>query len=83
VIFNADKGGKYTSQAFPGMLQHAEVRISMAERLWRKGKYEHLYLHTYTDGRELHRGLGQYFHAYNHEDPHSSLNMSTPYALWK
>jgi len=92
-IFNTDKGGQYTSEAFTGMLHQAEVCISMTERgcwdnlmverLWRKVKYEHFYLHSYSDGRELHQGMQQYFHAYNHEDPHSSLNMSTPYALWK
>lgn len=92
-IFNTDKGGQYTSDAFTGMLLDAQVRISMTERgcwdnlmverLWRKVKYEHVYLHSYADGLALDRGLTQYFHAYNHEDPHSSLNMSTPYALWK
>lgn len=92
-IFNTDKGGQYISEAFTGLLLDKEVRISMTERgcwdnlmverLWRKVKHEHVYLHSYADGLALDGGLTQYFHAYNHEDPHSSLNMSTPYALWK
>ena len=92
-IFNTDKGGQYTSEVFTDLLRGAEIGISMTERgcwdnlmverLWRKVKYEHFYLYSYTDGQAVHQGLGEYFHVYNHEDPHSSLNMSTPYARWK
>lgn len=92
-IFNSDKGGQFTSEAFTSVLLEAEVDISMTargcwdnlmiERLWRNVKYEHLYLHSYQNGTELHQGLSQYFYEYNYENPHSRLNMATPAELWK
>jgi putative transposase len=31
------------------------------ERLWRDVKYEHVYLHEYEAGQELHRGPKEHF----------------------
>ncbi len=53
-IFNTDEGSQFTSREFTGMLQLAEMRISMdgkgrvfdnifIERLWRSVKYEEVY----------------------------------------
>ena len=48
------------------------------ERLWRRVKYENIYLNQYDAVRQLHTGLTAYFDFYNHERPHQSLNYRTP-----
>jgi len=71
-FFNSDQGAQFTSQAFTGRLEQAQVRISMdgrgrtfdnifVERLWRTVKYEDIYLKDYSSVLELHRGLPCYF----------------------
>lgn len=88
-IFNTDQGAQFTSPAFTQPLVDAKVRISMdgkgrymdnimVERLWRTVKYEYVYLHSHSDGLQMWKGLNQFFHEYNHENPHSSLEMATP-----
>lgn len=88
-IFNTDQGSQFTSAEFTGALLARDVRISMdgrgramdnifIERLWRTVKYEDIYLRDYADGHELHHGLSEYFHFYNHERPHNSLGKQTP-----
>lgn len=88
-IFNTDQGSQFTSESFTGVLHRNDVRISMdgrgraldnvfIERLWRSVKYEDIYLRDYADGHALHAGLSRYFHFYNHERPHSSLDNQTP-----
>lgn len=58
-IFNSDQGGQFTSVAFTDLLKKHEVAISMdgkgawrdnvfVERLWRKIKYEEVYLRAYA-----------------------------------
>ena len=88
-IFNTDQGAQFTAQAFTGRLLTANVRISMdgrgraldnifIERLWRTVKYEDIYLKDYDTVGALHTGLEQYFHFYNEERPHQSLDYYTP-----
>jgi putative transposase len=88
-IFNSDQGVQFTSQAFTGRLEQAQVRISMdgrgrtfdnifVERLWRSVKYEDIYLKDYPSVRELHQGLAGYFEFYNQARPHQGLNNQTP-----
>jgi len=59
---------QFTSQAFTGLLEAADVAISrdgrgraldnvFFERLWRTVKYENIYLHGYETAAELERGL--------------------------
>ncbi len=71
-IFNTDKGAQFTSHAFTGRLEAAQIRISMdgrgrcldnvfIERLWRSLKYEEIYLNGYDDMRDLHQALVHYF----------------------
>lgn len=92
-IFNTDQGAQFTAHAFTTILQAAQIRISMDgrgrafdnifnERLWRSVKYEHVYLHDYADGAQLHAGLESYFTFYNHQRPHQSLAYRTPAALY-
>lgn len=92
-IFNADQGAQFTSAAFTGKLEQANVRISMdgkgrwidnvfIERLWRSLKYEELYLKAYETVSQAHRGIGGYLDFYNQERPHQSLDRFTPHELY-
>ena len=88
-IFNTDQGSQFTSEAFTGLLEQHEVKISMdgkgryadnifVERLWRTVKYEEVYLKAYSNGREAKAGIGAYFHFYNAQMPHQALDYRTP-----
>ncbi len=88
-IFNTDQGSQFTSLAFTGRLQAADVRISMdgrgrcmdnvfIERLWRSLKYQAVYLHELEDGFAAERTIGAWFGFYNTERPHSALAGRTP-----
>ena len=88
-IFNTDQGTQFTSEAFIGLLERHEVKVSMdgkgsynnnlfIERLWRTVKYEEVYLKAYQDGREARVGLGNYFRFYNTERPHQTHGYRTP-----
>jgi putative transposase len=89
VIFNTDQGSQFTSTEFTQCLLKREILISMdgrgraldnvfIERLWRSVKYEEIYLNDYQSVSQLHQALGQYFHFYNHERPHSALGGRSP-----
>ena len=72
-IVNTDQGSQYTSAIFTGtVLNNSSVQLSMdgrgratdnafIERLWRTVKYEYIYLHDFSDGGTLNRGLHAYF----------------------
>jgi putative transposase len=88
-IFNTDQGSQFTSHAFTKILEKNDIRISMdgrgnfqdnifIERLWWTVKYQYLYLHAFSDGGELRRGLGNWFRFYNQERFHQSLDDKTP-----
>jgi putative transposase len=88
-IFNTDQGSQFTSPRFTGVLQRAEVRISMdgrgrwmdnvfIERLWRSLKYECVYLHAFETGSEVRAGLSKWIGYYNARRPHSALAGQTP-----
>ena len=88
-IFNTDQGVQFTTLNFTGCLASARIRISMdgrgrafdnifIERLWRSVKYEDIYLNDYASVPELETGLAHYFHFYNHDRPHQSLQYRTP-----
>jgi putative transposase len=62
-IFHSDQGCQLTSGDFVARLQAEKIKISwsgktrcygniLVERLWRTVKYEEVYLHAYSDGRE-------------------------------
>ena len=91
-IFNMDQGVQFTCEDFLGVLEDAEVRISMdgrgrvfdnifVERLWRSVKYENVYLHDYETVADARTGLGRYFPFYNEERFHESLAYQTPSAV--
>jgi hypothetical protein len=88
-ILDTDQGAQFTGKALTGVLQAAEVRISMdgkgraldnimVERLWRSVKYEEIYLKDYPSVAELVRALQAYFGFYNHERPHQAHRGLTP-----
>ena len=88
-IFNTDQGAQFTSENFTSVLLMNQILISMdgrgraldnvfIERLWRSLKYEDIYLKDYNSVLELEAGLIKYFHFYNNERPHSSLDGEVP-----
>ena len=81
--------GRSPSLAFTDRVRVAGVRCSMdgrgryldnifIERLWRPLKYEAVYLHELSDGRDAERVIGSWFGFYNDVRPHSSLDGRTP-----
>ena len=88
-ICNSDQGSHFTSPRFVGLLEDAQVRISMdgrgrapdnvfTERLWRSVKYEEVYIRSYGNPRGARQSLSRYFEYYNHERPHQALGYRTP-----
>lgn len=92
-IFNSDQGSHFTSPQYIDQLKTAGTKISMdgkgraidnirTERLWRSVKYEEVYLNEYTNPREARRGLTRYWHFYNYERLHQSLDYATPAEMY-
>jgi len=92
-IFNTDQGSQFTGDAFTGMLEQHDIRISMdgkgsyndnlfIERLWRTVKYEEVYLKAYRDGSEARVAMADYFRFYNNQRPHQGLGYRTPAAVY-
>ena len=88
-IFNTDQGSQFTSKEFTGILKNNTIQISMdgrgrvfdnifVERLWRTVKYENVYLKGYQTIPQAQEGLADYFHFYNTERIHQSLDYQTP-----
>jgi putative transposase len=93
-IFNTDQGSQFTSNDFTKTLEDKKILISMngkgraldnifIERLWRSVKQEYIYINHIADGKELHKGISEYFKFYNTERPHQSLNYITPKKTYK
>ena len=92
-IMNTDQGSQFTSWAWTDRLRKAGVKISMdgkgrfldnifVERLWRSLKYECVYLHAWSGGREARAGIGTWVEFYNQRRPHSALGGRTPDAVY-
>lgn len=88
-IFNSDQGAQFTANAFTARLKQANVQISMdgrgrchdnifIERLWRSVKWELIYLKAFENGKHLTQEVKDWFHWYNRQRPHQSLNYQTP-----
>jgi putative transposase len=52
------------------------------ERLWRSLKYECVYLHAWSGGREARDGIGSWMTFYNHLRPHAAHGGRTPDAAY-
>lgn len=92
-IHNSDQGSHFTSPQYTEPLIARDVAISMdgrgrcmdnifTERLWRTVKYEDIYLKGYATIDDVRSGLTDYFHFYNEERPHQSLEYRTPASLY-
>lgn len=92
-IHNSDQGSHFTSLQYTNLLLRSSVQISMdgrgrcmdnifTERLWRTVKYEDIYIRSYENFREAHKGLDAYFTFYNTQRPHQSLHYRTPAAVY-
>ena len=92
-IFHSDQGCQFTSAEFVARLKREEIQISwsgrkrcydniLVERLWRKVKYEEVYLRAYSDGWEAEISLARFLWRYCHVRPHSALGGKTPYAVY-
>lgn len=92
-IHNSDQGSQFTGNGFISVLEHKNIRISMdgrgraldnvfTERLWRSLKYEEVYLKHYENPMEAYTGIEEYFHLYNFERPHQSLDYKTPAEIY-
>ena len=88
-IFNTDQGSQFTSNEFTELLLEKEILILMdgkgrtlnnvfIEQLWRTLKYEHIYIHEYSDRKLLYEGLLSFIQLYNYERKHQSLAYLTP-----
>ena len=93
-IFNTDQGSQFTSWAWTRCLKEAGVRISMdgkgrfldnifIERLWRSLKYECVYLHAFSGGRDARAGIGRWINFYNHRRPHATHGGRTPVLVYR
>jgi putative transposase len=88
-IFNADQGCQFTNLDFTGLLKDNGIQISMngkdywrdnvfVERLWKRVKYEAVYLHACDGISDARKGLDKYFAFYNQRRPHRTLDGNTP-----
>ena len=93
LIFNTDQGSQFTADAFTNRLKAADIAISwdgrgsyfdniFIERLWRSVKYEEVYLNDYDSVATARCRLRDYFHFYNQQRFHQSLNYQTPQQVY-
>src|SRR5438046_1330234 len=52
------------------------------ERLWRRVKYEEVYVKDYATPREAMQGLATFFVRYNERRQHQALDYRTPAAIY-
>ncbi len=57
-------------------------KMGGTSRLWRDVKCKHVFLHEYENGRELHKGLKNYFQFRNKERPHEAIGYKTPWEVY-
>lgn len=92
-IVNSDQGSQFTCEDWVSTLKNHHIRISMdgkgraidniyIERLWRRVKYDHIYLYPTDDGLELYKGLKQWFYEYNYKETHQGIDRKTPVSLY-
>lgn len=93
-IINTDQGSQYTSDEFANYVIENGIKLSMdgkgratdnafIERLWRSVKYEKVYLNPPKDGLHLFELLADYFHYYNNERRHQSLEDNIPNTIFE
>lgn len=87
---NSDQGSQFTANDYLQTLQqHPDIQISMdgrgrcmdnifTERLWRTVKYHEVYIHDYSSFADGRQSLNRFFHNYNTDIPHQSLQGNVP-----
>lgn len=92
-ILNSDQGSQFTCKDWVSYLKKEQIQISMdgkgratdnafIERLWRRVKYDYVYLNPADNGIELYDGLKQYFHEYNFMETHQGIERKVPVELY-
>lgn len=92
-IFHTDQGAQFTSLAFTQRLKNSGIRIRMdgrgraldnvcVERLWRRVKYEEVYVRDDQSVRAARQSLACYFGFYNEVRLHQALGYRTPAAVY-
>ena len=88
LIHHSDKGSQYRSFEYTDKVKEHELLISMGNCCYDNAfmestngilKNEYLKHRPIHNGNDLLKYLKQDVHLYNHERPHGSLNMMTPY----
>lgn len=93
-IFNTDQGSQFTGKDWIDVLKSNDIKISMdgkgrwmdnvfIERLWRSLKYERIRLYSYSTLPELRTHVSEWMEFYNHERPHHSHDMQTPWSQYQ
>jgi len=93
-IFNTDQGSQFTGQDFTQALKDAGVAISMdgkgrwmdnvfIERLWRSVKWESVSLREFETGSQVRQSLGNWFHFYNEQQPHTAFDGRHPMDVYR
>jgi len=88
-IVNSDQGSQFTATEFTDAVLSKGCKLSMdgrgawrdnvfVERIWRSVKYERVYLKAYDSVSAARTDIADYFHWYNTERLHSSLQGETP-----
>jgi putative transposase len=88
-IVNTDQGSQFTATDFTDVVLAKGCKLSMdgrgawrdnvfVERLWRSVKYERVYLKAYDSVSAARADIADYFHWYNTDRAHSSLDDVTP-----
>ena len=52
------------------------------ERLWHSLKYEYVYLHAFSGGRQARLRIGNWVIIYNHRRPHAAPGRATPVSIY-
>jgi len=92
-ILNTDQGSQFTSEEFSQYILGAGIKLSMdgkgratdnafIERLWRTVKYENVRFKDYQNGRDMVKGMQEFFLKYNRERRHSSLGDEPPEKIY-
>ena len=92
-IFNTGQGAQFTSEAFLGILEQHQNRLSrdcegcrvdnvFVQRLWRSVQSKEIYLRSYDTALEARSSLAKYFEFYNHERGHQFHNRRTPWQAY-
>lgn len=92
-IINSDQGSQFTCQDWVEYLKNNNIEISMdgkgrardnvyIERLWRRVKYDYIYLHPAENGQVLFKKLKHWFYEYNYKETHQGIDRKIPVSLY-